>query len=341
MKKGAFWSVWLALSALAGLSLSLHRGRPSPPRLAVIIVVDQLRSDYLTRFAELYEGGFKSLLEDGANFTNSAYRHAATYTAAGHASVSTGLHPASHGMINNSWYDATKDAIVNCISDEDYTAVGGPGRRASPRPLLADSIGDLLKKKHGGSKVYSISSKDRAALMLAGRGADGAFWYSPGCGCFVTSSYYQGGIPAWLETFNASQPTSAYAGKSWQRLLDDQSIYEKLARADTFPTEANGTATEFPHTLPQAGVESKLSPTPYADELTLNAALAAISSGELGSDGEPDLLAIGFSGTDYIGPRYGPHSQEAMDQNLRLDRHLATLLAQSTIKSGSTTRWAR
>ena len=326
MKKAAFWSVWLAVSALVGLSLWLHPGRPSPPRLAVIIVVDQLRSDYLTRFAELYQGGFKSLLENGANFTNSAYRHASTYTAAGHASVSTGLHPASHGMINNSWYDPTKDAIVNCIADDAYVAVGGPGRAASPRPLLADTIGDLLKKKHGGSKVYSISSKDRAALTLAGRGADGAFWYSPDCGCFVTSSYYENGLPPWLATFNATQPTAAYAGKSWQRLLDDPSIYEKLARADIFPTEANGEASSFPHVLPAENVTSKLSPTPYADELTLNAALAAINSGEFGSDGEPDLLAIGFSGTDYVGHSYGPHSQEAMDQNLRLDRHLATLL---------------
>ncbi len=327
MRKYAFPASWLMISAAAALSIASFRGLPPPPRLAVLIVVDQLRSDYLTRFSELYEGGFKTLLNNGANFTNSAYRHASTYTAAGHASVSTGLHPSSHGMVNNSWYDPTQDAIVNCIADDAYATVGGPGRRSSPRPLLADTLGDLLKRKHGGSKVYALSFKDRSALLLAGRGADGAFWYSDSCGCFVTSSYYENGLPEWLAAFNASQPTAAYAGKDWERLLEDQSLYEKLAREDAFPTEAEGKITTFPHALPQEDIESKIRPTPFADELVLQAALAALDSGELGTDGEPDLLAVGFSATDFIGHRYGPYSQEAMDQNLRLDRLLADLLA--------------
>ncbi len=327
MRKYAFPASWLIISAAAALSIVSFRGLPPPPRLAVVIVVDQLRSDYLTRFSELYEGGFKTLLGNGAHFTNSAYRHASTHTAAGHASVSTGLHPASHGMIGNSWYDATRDAVVNCIADDQYAAVGGPGRRASPRPLLADTLGDLLKRKHGGSKVYAFSFKDRSALLLAGRGADGAFWYSDQCGCFVTSSYYKNGLPEWLAVLNASQPAAAYAGKVWERLLEDQSLYEKLAREDAFPTEADGKTVTFPHALPQEDIESQIRPTPFADALTLQAALAALDSGELGTDGEPDLLAVGFSGTDHIGHRYGPYSQEAMDQNLRLDRLLADLLA--------------
>lgn len=327
MKERAFLGFWLIVCAATAFALLSFRARPAPPRLVVVVVVDQLRSDYLTRFAELYEGGFKTLLEKGANFTNAAYRHAATYTAAGHASIVTGRHPSSHGMVNNSWYDATQDAIVNCIADDDYVAIGGPGRRASPKPLLADTLGDLLKRKHGGSKVYAFSSKDRSALLMAGRGADGAFWYSDPCGCFVTSSYYGNELPEWLAALNASQPAEAYAGKSWERLLSDPALYEKLARQDAFPTEADGKAVEFPHVLPQEDVASKLGPTPFADELTLKAALAALDSGELGTDPEPDLLAVGFSGTDHVGHRYGSHSQESMDQNLRLDLLLAELLA--------------
>ena len=334
MKKYAYPIFWAVVCAAAAWAVVSFRGLAPPPRLAVVIVVDQLRADYLTRFAGLYEGGFKTLLDKGANFTNAAYRHASTYTAAGHASVSTGLHPASHGMVANSWYDPARGAVVNCIADEQYAAVGGRGRRASPRPLLADTLGDLLKRKHGGSKVYAFSSKDRAALLLAGRGADGAFWYSDPCGCFVTSSYYENGLPAWLAAFNAAKPAAAYAGKHWRRLLADRSLYAKLAREDAFPTEADGKASAFPHALPEEGFETWIQQTPFSDELTLQAALAALDSGELGADGEPDLLAVGFSATDRIGHRYGPFSQEAMDHNLRLDRLLAELLAAIDRRAG-------
>ena len=333
MRKYAYPIFWALVCAAAAWAVVSFRGLP-PPRLVVVIVVDQLRPDYLTRFADLYEGGFQTLLDNGANFTNSAYRHASTYTAAGHASVSTGLHPAAHGVIANSWYDSARGAVVNCIADDEYAAVGGRGRRASPRPLLADTLGDLLKRKHGGSKVYAFSSKDRSALLLAGRGADGAFWYSDPCGCFVTSSYYANGLPEWLAAFNAAKPAAAYAGKRWERLLADRSLYEKLAREDDFPTEADGQATTFPHALPEKGFEAQVQQTPFADELTLQAALAALDSGELGADGEPDLLAIGFSATDRIGHRYGPYSQEAMDHNLRLDRLLADLLTAIDRRAG-------
>lgn len=333
MRKYAYPIFWALVCAAAAWAVVSFRGLP-PPRLVVVIVVDQLRPDYLTRFADLYEGGFHTLLDNGANFTNSAYRHASTYTAAGHASVSTGLHPAAHGVIANSWYDSARGAVVNCIADDEYAAVGGRGRRASPRPLLADTLGDLLKRKHGGSKVYAFSSKDRSALLLAGRGADGAFWYSDPCGCFVTSSYYANGLPEWLAAFNAAKPAAAYAGKRWERLLADRSLYEKLAREDDFPTEADGQATTFPHALPEKGFEAQVQQTPFADELTLQAALAALDSGELGADGEPDLLAIGFSATDRIGHRYGPYSQEAMDHNLRLDRLLADLLTAIDRRAG-------
>ena len=64
MKRGK--ALVLGLAALCGLALAitLASRRPAgPPRLTVLIVVDQLRFDYLTRFQDLYEGGFGRLLE--------------------------------------------------------------------------------------------------------------------------------------------------------------------------------------------------------------------------------------------------------------------------------------
>lgn len=332
-------------AALVGLAVLLaacggsapETESPEKPKLVLLVVVDQLRADYLTRFADLYEGGFKTLLDQGAVFENAAYRHATTYTASGHAAISTGMHPANSGMVGNSWYDYDKGESVNCIADDDYASVPGPGRAASPRPLLADTFGDLLKSADEASQVVSVSWKDRAAILMGGKKADLAVWFSTDCGCWVTSEYYASGAPEWMATLNASKPTERYIGATWERLIDDVELYNTNAREDEFPTEGDGKATTFPHRMPDTGGEGfpgRLAATPYSDELILEVALAALAANDLGADEHPDVFAVSFSGTDLVGHRYGPHSHEAMDNHLRLDRHIATLLAAVDEKVG-------
>ena len=46
----------------------------------------------------------------------------------------------------------------------------------------------------------------------------------------------------------------------------------------------------------------------------------------MGQDDDTDVLTVSFSGNDYVGHRFGPYSQEAMDVTLRTDRQIATLL---------------
>jgi predicted AlkP superfamily pyrophosphatase or phosphodiesterase len=303
----------------------------------VLIVVDQMRGDFLTRFNDLYKGGFKRLLDGGAVFPDAAYRHAVTVTAAGHATIGTGLHPSHHGMVGNTWWDYETGKDRNCVSDPDVVSVAGDGPKASPSTLLADTLGDKLKKMDADSKVIGISWKDRSAILPSGRDADGAFWFSADCGCFVTSSHYGETAPAWLADFNERNLADRWVGKSWERLLSDENMYIERAREDAYPTEADGVATTFPHALPDEASKkyyNAMNQTPFADELILEAALAAMDGYELGEDGHPDVLAIGFSGTDAIGHEYGPFSQEAMDQNLRLDGVLGRLFDELDYRVG-------
>ena len=61
------------------------------PKLVVGIVVDQMRYDYLTRFASRYgEGGFNRMINEGFNCKNNHFNYVPTYTGPGHASVYTG-----------------------------------------------------------------------------------------------------------------------------------------------------------------------------------------------------------------------------------------------------------
>ena len=67
---------------------------------------------------------------------------------------------------------------VYCVRDSTTTLVGAPGPGASPRLLIGSTIGDELRIGSGfRSKVISISLKDRAAILLGGALANGAFWF--------------------------------------------------------------------------------------------------------------------------------------------------------------------
>src|SRR5262245_42331886 len=50
------------------------------PKLAVLIVVDQMRADYVDRFKDQWNYGLKRLITQGAWFSNAAYPYLATLT---------------------------------------------------------------------------------------------------------------------------------------------------------------------------------------------------------------------------------------------------------------------
>src|SRR5260370_8065162 len=82
------------------------------PRLAVLVIFDQLRGDYLSRWQDLFgPGGFRRLQTEGAWYSNCHYPYADTTTGPGHASVLTGCFPADHGIIANGWYDPAPGAM--------------------------------------------------------------------------------------------------------------------------------------------------------------------------------------------------------------------------------------
>ena len=196
----------------------------------------------------------------------------------------------------------------------------------------------MLKRAAPATKVVGVSLKDRAAVLMAGPRGDAAYWYESGNGRFITSTYYMKTAPVWLDAINARLIPDSYAAKSWTKLLSDDSAYRTHAGDDAVPTEGDTKETTFPHPLHgepgSAAFYEDFRRTPFADELTLEVALAAMKAHELGSDDTPDVLAIGFSATDVIGHAYGPDSHEIMDQMLRLDRTLKRLFDAVEAKVG-------
>jgi len=322
----------------------LQAAEPSaPPKLAVVISVDQMRADYLERFRPYFgTDGFNRLTGQGAWFQDCHYQHAVTKTAPGHATILSGVHANVHGIIANEWLDRTTFIQGNNVEDPASPLVGLPPRLdryanaafaakagRSPRNFLGVTVGDRLKEKYGAAaKVFGVADKDRAAILMSGPRADSAYWTEEGR--FVTSTYYRPDLPAWLEQFNVERGAARHFGQVWDRLLE-AAIYDRVQGPDEAPGETveDGLPGTFPKKVD--GGKEKLTNAffdafdhaPWDNDLVADLAERLVEHEQLGADATPDLLCVGFSQTDKVGHAYGPDSHEVMDSYLRLDRTLA------------------
>src|SRR5215813_1994363 len=175
-----------------------HSAPLARPKLVVGIVIDQFRSDYLERFADLFgEDGFARLMREGAVFPDAQQLHSVTVTAPGHAAFMTGAVPAQNGIIANEWFERAEGKKVTSVSDDSVQPIGSSyASGASPHRLIGSTVGDELKLSNGGaSRVIGISMKDRAAILPAGHHPNGAFWFDSTKGQFITSTYYMNELP--------------------------------------------------------------------------------------------------------------------------------------------------
>lgn len=311
---------------------------PTRARLVLLIVVDQFRYDYLERFGDLFVAkGLGRLMREGAWWTSVAYDHMPTSTAPGHATLMTGTWPAENGIIGNEWFDRETGSSVTSVSDTAAKLLGGEegAKAASPRRMLASTLGDELRlATQGRSKVIGISVKDRGAILTAGRGATAAYWFSAKTGQVVSSDYYFNQLPLWVTSFNNTRPADKYFGARWERLLPEAE-YTRRAGPDAPSWEKTGTSKDtniFPHTItggasaPGPAFYDELPSSPFANDLLISFAEQAIAGELLGQDDDTDVLSLSLSANDYVGHRFGPYSQEAMDITLRTDRQIAALL---------------
>lgn len=300
------------------------------PKLVVGIVVDQMRWDYLYRYANRYtDGGFKRLLKDGFSCENTLINYTPTITACGHTCIYTGSVPAVHGIVGNDWYNRELSRDVYCAEDSTVNTVGSTSNagKMSPRNMQVTTIGDELRLSNNfQSKVVGVAIKDRGAILPAGHSATAAYWYDGTTGNWVTSTYYMTQLPDWAADFNSMKWPARYLSQPWTPLYPIETY--TLSTADNKPYEGPfkpAVNPTFPHNLGgDKGTPFKsISSTPFGNTMTLEFAKKALEAYGLGKGSVTDMLAISLSSTDYVGHQFGPNSVEVEDTYLRLDKDLA------------------
>ncbi len=323
----------LLVAAVCCQAVTLAAQVPRRPRLVVVLVVDQMRADYIDRYGHQWTRGLKRLITEGAYYKQAYYPYLNTVTCVGHATISTGAFPATHGIVGNSWYDRESGKSIRCTDDPTATTVSyaGPATAGnSSARLLVPTLGDEIRSQLPAARVVTFSMKERTAIMLAGRRADAATWFSVAARGFVTSSAFSAApVPA-ISALLAKSPVEADFGKTWVKalpesayLFDDAGLAEKPAAywSATFPHDLKGKSP-----TPDATFYTEWEASPYSDAYLGRLAAGAVDQMKLGTGPGTDLLGISFSALDLVGHDFGPSSHEVQDVLARLDATVGDLL---------------
>jgi predicted AlkP superfamily pyrophosphatase or phosphodiesterase len=321
------------LAPLAFLVLIAGCAAPPPsavdrPRLVVVLVIDGLPQRQVTAYRDqLGRDGLNRFLERGAWFADAHFGYANTNTGPGHATILTGAYPHASGIIDNEWRDPAIGAPVYCAGDPAYRYVGHDRVRpegTSPRNLLVESLGDVLRRADSRSRVIAASGKDRGAILPAGR--DGtAYMYMAQTGEFASTTYYMKEHPAWVAAFNNARPADRYFRKTWSPLLPEMAYARSVPDSQAWYAPRGKLPMVIGEGLEAPGpmFYGSLDASPFGDALLLDFAQAAIDGESLGQDDAPDILVLSLSGHDYVNHSWGAESRMSHDHLLQVDQLLA------------------
>ena len=151
------------------------------PRLVVVVSIDQFPYEYLERIDRAFDrqGIFLRMCDDGELHKLPSWpclhKDRSGAQRAVDRCLSAYQRHHQQRVVDPAVTKGKKPGQMYCVDDPAVEIVGGGtedvGR--SPKNLLVDTLGDVLKFTRPGSRVFGLSLKDRAAILMSGHLADG------------------------------------------------------------------------------------------------------------------------------------------------------------------------
>jgi len=309
------------LAAAAALFASQSAAQaPAPPKLLVVISIDQFSANLFDEFRPHFTQGM-ARIASGTTFRNGFQSHAATETCPGHSTILTGSHPSRTGIIANTWFDQSigrSDKTVYCAEDETQPGTSSIDYKVSPKHLMVPTLGELMKAKWPASRSVAVSGKDRAAVMMTGQRPDQRWYWT---GAKYDTDLSGVAVPSVVTKVNAL----AAAGLATAREPLEATPFCQ-GKAREIPIGGGGKPVGIGRLGRKAGDQAGFRASPEFDGDTLALAAALVDEMQLGKRADPDLLAISLSATDYVGHTYGTEGEEMCLQLTELDRELGDFL---------------
>jgi Type I phosphodiesterase / nucleotide pyrophosphatase len=161
---------------LAGLLVVMGASGPAwaqrkaePPKRVLIVVLDQLRPDYIDKF-DMRE--VKKLMHDGVNFPNAYLGHMASETVISHNVITSGQLPRDMGWADEAYRDT--DNVLGAGADSMW--ISGSLTRDQFNALIAHGdyrkLADYLHAAHPGTKFIAAGQKNYAVYSSNGPTGD-------------------------------------------------------------------------------------------------------------------------------------------------------------------------
>jgi hypothetical protein len=283
----------LAAAGLAGIPRTARAARPRP-KLLVLLIAEQFRSDYLDLFSNfLVPGGFRRLIEDGTHFPQ-CQMAASTFTSGGLATVSTGAYPQMHGIVADSWYDRAARKPVLAASEA----------------LQATTLAEQIANADPNNRIFAVALDSRDAALLAG-GAQADFFHKDAVGKFMARGKSENAD--WLANFNEVNNPEKLRNENWYALGKKES---------TPPLRT----LKYDSARPEDFLELYWA-SPYGQRAQMNLAREIILQQKLGQGPGVDLLSVALGSSALLGYEVGAESPLMRELVLHLDRDIETFLA--------------
>ncbi|PTS89941.1 alkaline phosphatase [Sphingomonas sp. HMWF008] len=288
----------------------------TPPKLIVVISVDQFSADLFGEYRTSFTGGL-ARLQQGGVFPSGYQSHAATETCPGHSTILTGFRPEHTGIIANNWTDlsvARADKQVYCSEDETVPGSTSSNYTVSDKHLLVPTLGERMKAAIPATRVVSVAGKDRAAVMMGGHNVDELWWWNGKA--FV--SYAGRATPAVVARANAATAAKIAAPQAALEVPEICKPHDHATSVGGGKTVGDG------HFERAAGNAAAFRASPAFDGAIIALAAGLVQDMKLGTGPTTDIIDVGASATDYIGHTYGTEGAEMCIQLQQLDATLGS-----------------
>ncbi|MDR0976904.1 MAG: alkaline phosphatase family protein [Prevotellaceae bacterium] len=317
------------ITSILALTFGTLQAQPGtlPPRLVVMLTIDQLRSDYQENFASLYgEKGFKRLMREGRVYAHADIPFTGADRSSTIAAIYSGTTPSLNGIIGNARMDVGSLQVISCVDDTafmgNYTT-----ESSAPTQLLTSTLTDELKIATAGKGMaFAIAPTRDAAILSAGHAGDGAFWLNSETGKWCGTTYYSE-FPWWLNQYNDNRsPDHRIATMTWEPAHP--------ATAYTFLPEWRNIPFKYAFESERQNKFRRLIASPLINDEINRLTEELLDKSSIGIDGTPDLLALTYYAGNYNHRSVQECAMEMQDTYVRLDRSIGDLLEMLDRKVG-------
>lgn len=247
------------------------------PRLTVIVAVDGLHQQDLAALRDYWpQGGMRTMSEEAFQAALSlpfcVYGGAETP-----ATLFSGVTPNEHGISMNAFYGRADRKIHPAFEDNSQRGIGTK-LAVSPASIRSLTLSDRFRMLAGEKAgIYAIGLDAPTTLCMAGHSANACCWLDAEEQKWVTTTYYDEGLPNAADKQNTSGRMDELAQRVWTPRMD---VAQYL-----FPT-SDEKKKSFSYTGFAGGH------TPATNDLVTDLALALQQDKKLGTDITPDLLFL-------------------------------------------------